>query len=295
MMKILILGANGYLGSQLCKLYSKEAKVLGTYNKNSNNDLQLLKWQANDYVALEQIINTFNPNLIINCVGLANVDMCEMLPEKALMLNSIMLHEIGRICYRLNVKLVHISTDHFQGSTDLALNEEDTISCPNVYSYTKILGEQYLLHSNPASIILRANFFHFTKNSNKNFIDSCLNLTPKFSKVNGFSDVIFTPVSTTYLKEGISKLFDLDYYGVIHVASSESISKFEFLKEILLATGQTSIEIINKSIDDAKLLAPRPKFMALSNKKYQMLTDEVVPSIKKMIKSELISAKILIE
>lgn len=294
-MKILILGANGYLGSQLCKLYRNEAKVLGTYNKNSNNSLQLLKWQANDYVALEQIINTFKPNLIINCVGLANVDACEMLPEKALMLNSIMPHEIGRICNKLNVKLVHISTDHFQGSTNLALNEEDTISTPNVYSCSKILGEQYLLHSNPASIILRANFFHFTKNSNKNFIDSCLNSTPKFSRVNGFSDVIFTPVSTTYLKEGISKLFDIDYYGVIHIASSESISKFEFLKEILLATGKTSIEIINKSIDDVNLLAPRPKFMALSNKKYQMLTDEVVPSIKEMIKLELIKAKMLME
>jgi dTDP-4-dehydrorhamnose reductase len=294
-MRILILGANGYLGAQLHKLYSKEAKVLGTYNKNNNNDLQLLKWQANNYVALEQIINAFKPNLIINCVGFANVDACEMLPEKALMLNSIMLHEIGRICYRLNVKLVHISTDHFQGSTHLALNEEDTISCPNVYSYSKTLGEQYLLHSNPDSIILRANFFHFTKNSNKNFIDSCLNSAPKFSKVNGFSDVIFTPVSTTYLKEGILKLFNIDYCGVIHIASSESISKFEFLKEILLATGQTGIEIINKSIDDAKLLAPRPKFMALSNKKYQRLTDEVVPSIKKMIKSELIAARMLIE
>jgi len=294
-MKILILGANGYLGSQLCKLYSKEAKVLGTYNKNSNNDFQLLKWQANDYVALEQIINAFSPNLIINCVGLANVDMCEMLPEKALMINSIMLHEIGRICYKLNVKLVHISTDHFQGSTDLALNEEDTISCPNVYSYSKILGEQYLFHSNPASIILRANFFHFTKNSNRNFINTCLNLTAEFSQVNGFSDVIFSPVSTTYLKESISRLLDIDYCGVIHVAPTESISKYEFLKEILFLAGRTNIEVKSQSIDDAQLLAPRPKFMALSNRKYQTLTNELVPGIKEMMKLELISANILKE
>jgi len=294
-MKILILGASGYLGSQLCKLYSKEAKVLGTYHKNSNNDLQLLKWQANDYVALKQFINAFSPNLIINCVGLTNVDTCEMLPEKALMLNSIMLHEIGRICYRLNVKLVHISTDHFQGSTDLALNEEDTISYPNVYSYSKILGEQYLLHSNPTSIILRANFFHFTKNSNKNFIDTCLNLTAEFSQVSGFSDVIFSPVSTTYLKESISRLLDIDYYGVIHVAPSESISKYEFLKEILFLAGHTNIEVKSQSIDDAQLLAPRPKFMALSNRKFQTLTNELVPGIKEMMKLELISANILKE
>ena len=35
-MKILILGATGYLGSQLRKLYSQEARVLGTYNENIN-------------------------------------------------------------------------------------------------------------------------------------------------------------------------------------------------------------------------------------------------------------------
>ena len=294
-MKILILGATGYLGSQLCKLYSREARVLGTYNVTSDNDLQALKWRANDYAGLENIIKAFNPNLIINCVGLANVDLCEILPEKALLLNSVMLHEVGRICHRLNVKLVHISTDHFKGSMDVALNEDDSISCPNVYSYSKFLGEKYLLRSNPASIILRANFFHFTKNSNKNFIDACLNISPNISQVNGFSDVIFSPISTEYLKESISKLFDIDYCGVIHVAPTESISKYEFLKELFLSIGQTNIEVKSKSIDEAQLLAPRPKFMALSNRKYQMLTNEIVPSIKKMMKSELISANILTE
>ena len=294
-MKILILGATGYLGSQLCKLYSREARVLGTYNVTSDNDLQALRWRANDYAGLEKIIKAFNPNLIINCVGLANVDLCEILPEKALLLNSVMLHEIGRICYRLNVKLVHISTDHFKGSTDVALDEDDSISCPNVYSYSKFLGEKYLIRSNPVSIILRANFFHFTKNSNKNFIDTCLSLTPEFSQVNGFSDVIFSPVSTTYLKESISKLFDIDYCGVIHVAPTESISKYEFLKEIFLSIRQTKIEVKSQSVVDSQLLAPRPKFMALSNRKYQMLTNEMVPSIKTMIKSELISADILKE
>jgi dTDP-4-dehydrorhamnose reductase len=294
-MKVLILGATGYLGSQLCKLYSREARVLGTYNENRASEVQTLKWRANDYAGLEKIIKAFNPNLVINCVGLADVDVCETLPEKALLLNSVMLHEIGLICYRLNVKLVHISTDHFKGSTDVALNEDNSVSCPNVYSYSKFLGEKYLLRSNPASIILRANFFHFNKNSNKNFIDTCLNLTPKLSQVNGFSDVIFSPVSTTYLKECISKLFNIDYCGVIHVAPSESISKYEFLKEIFLAIGQTSTEVKSQSIDDAQLLAPRPKFMALSNRKYQMLTNEIVPSIKKMIKLELISASILKE
>jgi dTDP-4-dehydrorhamnose reductase len=292
-MKILILGATGYLGSQLCKLYSSEARVLGTYNENRDNDLQALKWRANDSVSLERIMNAFNPNLVINCVGLANVDVCEILPEKALLLNSVMLHEVGRICYRSNVKLVHISTDHFKGLMDVSLSEDDPISCPNVYSYSKFLGEKFLLRSNPDSIILRANFFHFTKNSNKNFIDACLNQSSEFSQVNGFSDVIFSPVSTTYLKQSISKLFDINYRGIIHVAPTQSISKYEFLKEIFLSVGQTSIEVRSQSIDHAQLLALRPKFMALSNRKYQILTNEMVPSIKNMIESELILANIL--
>lgn len=292
-MRVLILGATGYLGSKLFKLYAQDSIVLGTYNENSGGNLETLKWQANDFNGLETIVKAFNPNLIINCVGLANVDAAETLPEKALILNSIMVQEIGRVCERLKVKLVHISTDHFKGLADVALNEDDSISCPNVYSYSKFLGEKYLLHSNSASIIVRTNFFHFTKNSGKNFIDSCLNLTQDTSQVKGFNDVIFSPVSTTYLKECISKLLDINYSGVIHVAPTESISKYEFLKEIFQFTGQSSIVIKSQSIDDAKLTAPRPKFMALSNKKYQMLTNDIVPSIKNMIKTELISASII--
>jgi hypothetical protein len=58
---------------------------------------------------------------------------------------------------------------------------------------------------------------------------------------------------------------------------------------------KSSIVVKSQSIDDAQLTAPRPKFMALSNKKYQMLTSDMVPSIKNMIKIELISASILKE
>ena len=292
-MRVLILGATGYLGSRLFNLYTNEAEVLGTFHRNISTNTNMVYWESKKVAELANLLNHFKPDVVINCIGLGNVDSSEIFPEKAFMLNSIMPYEIGSICAKANVKLVHISTDHFDGQSKEALTEDDLVLCRNVYSMSKLLGERYLLEVNPTSIILRTNFFHFTKNSNNTFLYKCINSAWTNAYVHGFNDVIFSPVSTSYLKQSVTNLIDVNYSGVINVSSNESISKYEFLKEIFETIGNIKYELRSLSVHDSGLLAIRPEFMALSNRKYQMLTKERVPTIKEMIKSELILAKIL--
>jgi|688.fasta_scaffold33754_3 dTDP-4-dehydrorhamnose reductase len=292
-MRVLILGATGYLGSRLFNIYTNEADVLGTFNRNLSTKSNMVYWDGIKMTELEILINHFKPNVVINCIGLTNVDSNEIFPEKAFLLNSIMPCEIGRICAKTNVKLVHISTDHFDRQSKEALAEDGLVICRNVYSLSKLLGEKYLLEVNPKSIILRTNFFHFTKNSDDTFLNKCINLASTNAYIDGFNDVIFSPVSTSYLKQSITSLINVNYSGVINVSSNESISKYDFLKEIFEVIGKTECNLRSLSVHDSGLLANRPQFMALSNRKYQMLTREKVPALKEMIKFELIQAKII--
>jgi dTDP-4-dehydrorhamnose reductase len=146
------------------KLFQQDGQIFGTYNLHKSSDENLMHWDGSNINELENLIENLNPIFVINCIGFAQVDLSEMFPEKAFMLNSILPYEIGRICYKSKVKLVHISTDHFNGHNTMALSEDDPVASPNIYSVSKLLGEKYVLNEDPSSIVVRANFFHFTKN-----------------------------------------------------------------------------------------------------------------------------------
>ena len=285
-MKILILGSSGYLGSRLFKLLKPNYEVFGTYNKFTNDSINTFPWLG-DSKSLVEIINQLQPELIINCVGMADVDLCEVLPERAFQLNAVLPHNVSKICAELDIKLVHISTDHFEGHEFLPSCEAVRVSCPNLYSESKLLGELYVQSVNPNSIIVRTNFFHFNLNNFDNFLDNCLNDPITFQNIYGFDDIYFTPVSTTFLNSSIIKLVDLNFAGIINLSSNEKISKYMFLTEVFTILHSKGRKIHPKTHLESNLLANRPTNMALSNKKFISLTNGNIPSIPEMIRMEL--------
>ena len=72
-MKVMILGANGFLGSHLCNYLKKKNKVLKC-GRNKNHDIVLKKIVKNK---LSKVLRKTIPDVIINLIGLTNVDACE--------------------------------------------------------------------------------------------------------------------------------------------------------------------------------------------------------------------------
>lgn len=175
----------------------------------------------------------------------------------------------------------------------MVLDEKARVTCPNIYSSSKLLGESYVLLANSNSIIVRANFFHFSQNNSTNFLDRCLNHANNGVEIHGFQDIFFTPISTTYLSSAIMELVNRDFTGLIHVASNEQISKYFFLKEIFSLIKRNQAVIKPRNWNDSQLIATRPENMSLSNLMYKSLANRNVPSISEMIKTELEFAKFI--
>jgi len=285
-MRILILGASGYLGSRLFVVLQKYGNVSGTFNTNGFVSEDMDYWDGDSNLLL-QILAKLEPQLVINCSGFAGVDQCEIYPEKAFNLNAIVPYYISSACQELNIKYVHISTDHYIGEKALLLEEEMLVTCPNIYSASKLLGENYVLAANSNSIVVRANFFHFSKNNSDKFLDRCLNQPDNGAEIHGFQDIFFTPISTIYLSSAIMALVNQDFKGLIHVASSERISKYIFLKEIFRLMNKNQDVIKPRNWIDSQLKASRPEDMSLSNGMYRRLVNKSIPNISEMIKTEL--------
>lgn len=285
-MKILIVGASSYLGSRIYEVLGANFEVFGTYNKNFNHK-SFIFWESSNYPQLLTILNRLKPSIIINCVALANVDLCESLPEKSYLLNALVPYNLGKICNERQIKLVHISTDHFENINGSKLLESDSPTCLNIYSYSKMLGESLLLEKYNTNIIIRTNFFHFDLHHDTKFMTKMIINITENKPINGLIDVHYTPVSTTFLIESIVKLIASNFSGVVNVASNLPISKYDFLVKVASLLGKDAECITPVTLSKLRLIALRPQNMSLDNSLYLNLTDTNMIEVDEMIKQEL--------
>lgn len=285
MKKYLILGASGLLGEKLA-LYLKNSH--GTFFSNKSAILNNTSFlDLTDAGSFRMLLERVQPNVVINCTGMTDVDMCELLPEKCWNLNCWNPFLVAQECTARNVKYIHISTDHFSNPSGMKLREDDNAIALNQYGYSKLSAEKLILLANNKSIVVRANFFHFNTNSPKTYMDRVL-FNAKLNTVSySFSDVVFTPISTFFLSACIEKLVDISFSGIVNIASSKMISKYEFHEAVLREFNAPRGFHFPVLLNSIKAHTKRPPFMALDNTLLNNLLGIKVPNIYDMIKMEL--------
>jgi dTDP-4-dehydrorhamnose reductase len=285
MKKILVLGASGFLGS---RIHHSIGNSYGTFFSYSPvNKFNLYYLNALNLHKFSELLKEIRPDVVINCIGFTDVDDCEKFPEKSWIINCNLPFNIAEICNVNNVKFVHISTDHYLNIANVKLLETDTIDLVNQYSYTKFYAEKMIMKVNQNAIVLRTNFFHFNFKNPTTFLDKLVINSKNKVITQSYSDVRFTPVSTKTLILYLNKLLELDFSGLVNVSSNEVISKYDFHQAVLDCLNISKDSHRPFSIDNIKLRALRPKYMALDNRKLVEITRINTPSIYDMIMEEI--------
>ena len=287
MKKVLVLGASGSLGSRIHRSISNS---YGTYfNDTPMNKLNLCYLDALNLNKFRELLKEIAPDIVINCTGFTNVDDCEKFPEKSWILNCKLPTDIAEICKLNNVKFVHISTDHYLNISNTKLLETGAISLVNQYSYAKYYAEKMIMSINQNAIVIRTNFFHFDLENPASFLDKLIISSRNKVITQSYNDVWFTPISTKTLVLYLNKLLELNFSGLINISSNEVISKYDFHQAVLDCLKVSKDLHRPFSIDNVKLRALRPKYMALDNRKLEETTRIKTPSIYDMIAEEISS------
>ena len=285
MKKILVLGASGSLGSRIHQSIGNSYGTFFRYspvNKSNLYYLDLLNLNK-----FRELLEEIQPDVVINCVGFTNVDECEKFPEKSWILNCKSPVGIAEICKVNDVKFVHISTDHYLNVSNVKLLETDPVGLVNQYSYTKFYAEKMIIKVNQNAIVIRTNFFHFNFENPTSFLDRLIISSRNKVITQSYNDVWFTPISTKTLILYLNKLLELNFSGLINISSNEVISKYDFHQTVLDCLNTSKDLHRPFSVDDIKLRALRPKYMALDNRKLVGITRINTPSIYDMIREEI--------
>jgi dTDP-4-dehydrorhamnose reductase len=229
-MRILVTGASGLLGINLALEASKQHEVIGLTNSNHlcTDRFQVLRGDLLDPGAVQRLLVQTQPDWVIHCAALADLDACEADPARASQLNSEIPRQLAEHVARGGARLLHVSTDAVFDGLQGNYREEDRPNPLGVYARSKLEGEQAVARADPSAIIARVNLFGFSLGGRRSLGEFFLNNLKSGRRVLGFTDVFFCPLLANDLALIFLRMLELQLSGLYHVVSSDCITKYEF-------------------------------------------------------------------
>lgn len=252
-MKVLVTGANGMLGQDLCPILEDVgAFVIET-------DVDTL--DITNGVVVKNVLTDVRPDLVIHCAAYTNVDKAEEDFETAYKINALGTENLAKSCNELDIPIVYISTDYvFDGAEKKLLNPDSCTNPINNYGKTKLAGENAIQKYCKKYYIARTSWLYGIHG--KNFVETMLSLKDK-EELKVVDDQIGCPTWTVELANGILKLLQKPY-GIYHVCGSGQTSWYGFAKEIFEQSGLT-VNLKPCVTEEFPRPAKRPKYSAMEN------------------------------
>jgi dTDP-4-dehydrorhamnose reductase len=265
-MRILVTGASGLLGLNLCLRMTGTHTIVGVdRSKLAGTPFDLVQADLLEARACSRLLDEVHPDAIIHTAANADVDACESDPVGARLLNAEFPGHLAELCAKRGVRLIHISTDAvFDGTKDGMYVEDDVPNPISVYARTKLDGERNVLSANPDAIVARVNFFGWSLSGTRSLVEFFYNNLSAGKQVNGFTDVWFCTMFVGDLADTLIGVLEKGFSGLYHVVGSEALTKYDFGIRIARQFGFDPGLVIPKSVDESGLSARRSHNLRLS-------------------------------
>jgi len=256
--KILIIGADGQLGSALVKVLGNEELIPLTWE-----DIEICNFaQARDIICKEA------PEIVINLAAFHQVDLCEDKIEEAFKTNVFAVRNLAKICRDLGIVLVHFSTDFVFGRDRSTPYREDDLPNPlSVYAASKLAGEYFVKNICSKHFLIRTCGLYGTGKSSKphkNFVEIMLKLAADMKPIKVVNDQVLTPTYTKDLALAVAHLIKTNHYGLYHITNNGSCSWYEFAMAIF-ELAQIPVDLSPVTSSEFKTKAKRPAYSVLDN------------------------------
>lgn len=226
----LVTGASGFLGSNLGHALAGHGRRIGASRTPPAAGL-FDAWTGidlRDPSAIAQLVARERPDVVVNTAAAASHQGCEENPALATALNVDAAASVAAATASVGARLVHISTDAVFDGARGNYRETDEPNPFGIYGRTKLDGERAVLEAHPAAIIARTNFFGWSPSGTRSILEFFVNALTEDEPVNGFTDFVVTSLYAQHLAGLLIELAATDVHGVVHVASSDALSKYDF-------------------------------------------------------------------
>ena len=241
--RIMIVGANGTLGSRLIEMIRAESSynivaVTRGYRADKEGYEQ---WSADIPRDWKEMSDTerWQSDVVVNAAAMTDVDGCETDREKAWKSNVELVESIVNYCRRTDARLLQLSTDYVFDGTSGPYAENDRPNPINYYGRTKHAAENTCLNSSVEASIVRTMWLYGSKPASGKapFSDWVRGELKKNGPTNVVSDEFGNPTLYDDLAYALLKLIDKSGPTILHAAGKEHLSRLDWAKTIAKVEG----------------------------------------------------------
>ncbi|MCX8020502.1 MAG: SDR family oxidoreductase [Chitinophagaceae bacterium] len=233
--KILITGANGFVGTYLSLYFSKNNYTVFTAGKGMCRIPQYqsagICYHETDCTQKDSVLRMFSeirPDVVIHSAAMSKPDDCELNPTQAFDINVNAVSYITEAASVYKSYLIQISTDFvFDGEKDMY--QEDDIPGPvNYYGHTKRLAEE-IVQQYPynRAIIRTALVYGLPVSGRDNLLTRVQSKLSKNESYAVVTDQRRTPTYVEDLVRGIDLILMKNATGIFHISGKEVFTPYE--------------------------------------------------------------------
>lgn len=234
-MKILLTGANGFLGQYLSlQLLAKGYELIATGRGDCSipyekaNGFQYVSMDFTDPFAVHDVVEKYKPEIIIHAGAMTTVDDCEQQQWQAYLENV-----EGTVTMLINAEeqksfFIFVSTDFvFDGEKGSYL--EDDISNPvNFYGKTKLEAEDAVKEYEYDWAIVRTSLVYGRPISGKgNILTVVKEKLERGEKYSVVDDQVRSPTFVEDLATGIVSIIEKKARGIYHISGADVMTPFQ--------------------------------------------------------------------
>jgi len=261
MRKILLTGANSFLGGHLYKALFNSYIAYGTYNSNRIRTVNFLKLNLIGKGDVLKILNEVKPDIVIQNAAVSDPDDAEVNKKIAWLVNVESTEIIADWCNKNRAKLLYISTDQVFDGLSSYYKETDKANPINFYGKTKVEAENIVLASNKNAVIRMALMYGrgvFNISYRQEWLWNTLAYGK--GKIKIIYDQYRSLLCVNNAADLIKELCDIDFSGLIHIGGPERISRYDFAIRLCNFLNRDYNERIEKvSYKEVHYKAVRPK------------------------------------
>lgn len=257
-MRILITGRDGQVAQSLAERAAGHELVFA-----ARPDFDLA-----DPASIERAVVAARPDLIVSAAAYTAVDKAEDEPERAMAVNGEGPGVLARAAARIDVPVIHLSTDYvFDGTLDRPYREDDPVGPIGVYGATKLAGERAVAASGARHVILRTAWVYSPFGAN--FVKTMLRLAADRDQLSVVEDQVGCPTSALDIADAILALAarwkDDSVHGgdaVYHLAGTGEANWADFARAVFaesVARGGPSAEVTGIPASAYPTRARRPE------------------------------------